>query len=369
MDLQIKVVSKMNDIDKLKSMVNINDVASILLNGRGKRYWCPACQSDGGNDPDLSLKGDRFKCFKCDQSGDVLDLVMLSTRRDFKEAVTWLADYAGVNAGVYAGKRSSSTLTGPSVSRRKALLKPKPAQPIAETRSPVLSAFLDSCRPVTDAPGVVEYLMDRGFSLDVVNDLGIRFCGREYQSLSGRLLNRFGQDAMVEAGLLAQGKKGYYPTFWPITGRRSGFLVFPYLLKGRPVYLKVRPPVEKERAAALDLKRWMNTVGTIPCLYNVDVLEKADRVLICEGETDVIAALSEGHSAVGAPGANSAGRFSLEWCRLFLNKKSFLVFDADKAGIRGAGDIIEAFEQAGVPAPIRLKLPTGLDLNSYLQEG
>jgi hypothetical protein len=189
------------------------------------------------------------------------------------------------------------------------------------------------------------------------------------------LTERFGEDALQAAGLLKRNQKGrLVPSFWHYYAKKAGFLVIPYLLDGRPVYLKARPPVSKEDAERLGLVRFLNTAAAVPCLYNADALKgQPERVLICEGESDTWTALSYGFAAVGSPGAKG---FKEAWVLSFRGLQDgdgrstvFLVLDADKAGGEGSLVIAGLFKAAGLPVPLKLILPPGMDLTDFMKEG
>lgn len=81
-----------------------------LRGGKGRRWFCPGCQSSGGKTPDLSTprkRPDGWRCFKCGESGDALALVALAQGRtlprDFVEVARWLADHLGIEIAEQEG--------------------------------------------------------------------------------------------------------------------------------------------------------------------------------------------------------------------------------------------------------------------------
>jgi len=338
------------DVEALKARMTGDQVADRLgLSSRGKRYFCPSCQPDGGKTPDLSIKDTGFKCFKCDLSGDLIELVKLVHSCDFVEAVRWIASETGVNVPEIDSKRRKKTKVESVPVRKKARQKP----PMA-LESGILTAFLDRCRPLEGQ--ALAYLTDRGISADVINRLGIRFCGREYADIMTDLTATFGEDKVKASGLKA---------FWIYFKRQVGFIVIPYYQGGRVVYLKARPPVGKDKAASMDLIRFLNTAGSVPCPFNVDGIADAYRVLICEGESDTLTALTNGYDAIGIPGWN---HFKPEWIGFFRGKDVFLVMDSDSAGDDGVAAIAKTFDLAGQAIPKRVELPAGMDLNQYFSK-
>lgn len=72
-------MSRVSPYDDAKRARRIYDVARELgLKGRGKRFNCPACGKPDARDTTLGLKGEGFKCFRCEAHGSVLDLIILA---------------------------------------------------------------------------------------------------------------------------------------------------------------------------------------------------------------------------------------------------------------------------------------------------
>jgi 5S rRNA maturation endonuclease (ribonuclease M5) len=367
----------------LKAAADPGQVAAGLgLRKRGTRFFCP-CQSAEAKTPDLVVGVKGFICHKCGEKGDLLKLIQFAAGLDFPAAVAWLESLTGIRPaarprGGYRDKGkvgivapASSWKADPGaggVKRAEAAVGPDPA---------VYDAFLTACRPV-EGPALA-WLKAKVPDLTdaLVEGLRLRFCGREYLAVMDGLKKTFGDAALVKAGLLKRSKTGrLVPSFWHYFTRKAGFLVIPYLVEGRPVYLKVRPPVSKEDAERLKLIRFLNTAAAVPVLYNADALvaqPPADKVLICEGESDTWAALSAGFAAVGSPGARSFKEAWVESFRAFVDvdgrSRVILALDVDKAGTEGARIIAGLFRKAGLPVPLKLAIPAGKDLSEYMKGG
>ncbi len=368
-------------IDALKVAADPQRVAVALgLQGRGSRFFCPLCQPQGGKTPDLSVRDRGFICHKCGEKGDLLKLIEVAAGLDFPSAVAWLERETGIPSPVRREKGTGKdTGRGEIVQpgRSCEAARPDPGKTTGPAADPAIyDAFLTACRPVEGR--ALDFLIrDKGVAPDVVIALGLRFCGREYQDIMKALTDRFGEDALVAAGLLKKSKTKagrLVPSFWHYYAKKAGFLVIPYRLDGRPVYLKVRPPVSKDDAERLGLVRFLNTAAAVPCLYNADALKgQPEKVLVCEGESDTWTALSYGFAAVGSPGAKG---FKAAWVESFRGikdaagrSKVYLVLDADKAGGEGSLVIADMFLKAGLPVPLKLILPPGMDLTDFMKEG
>ena len=368
-------------IDALKVAADPLRVAVALgLHGRGSRFFCPSCQAGGGKTPDLAIGDKGFTCHKCGEKGDILKLIEVAAGLDFPSAVRWLEDLTGIPSPV-RNRKSTGKTTGrtgivkPGTSCE--AFRPDPVKTTGPAADPAIyEAFLTACRPVEGR--ALDFLIrEKGVKEEVVLSLGLRFCGREYKEIMDTLTERFGEAALLVAGLLKKSKTkagSLVPSFWHYYAKKAGFLVIPYMLNGRPVYLKARPPVSKEDAERLGLVRFMNTAAAVPCLYNADALKgQPEKVLVCEGESDTWTALSYGFAAVGSPGARG---FKEAWVEGFRGLQDgdgrstvYLVLDADKAGGEGALVIADMFLKAGLPVPLKLILPPGMDLTDYMKGG
>jgi len=297
----------------------------------------------------------------------------------FPDAVAWLEKETGIpSPGRHKKRTGKDTGRGGIVQPGASCeaVHPDPVKTTGPAADPAIyEAFLSSCRPVEGR--ALEWLTkEKGVTEDIVRGLGIRFCGREYADIMDALKDHFGEDALLVAGLLKTSRSKPdqpVPSFWHYYAKKAGFLVIPYLLDGLPVYLKVRPPVSKTDAERLGLVRFLNTAAAVPCLYNADILNcQPERVLICEGESDTWTALSYGFPAVGAPGARG---FKAAWVEAFRGIEDaagrsmvYLVMDADKAGEEGSRIIADLFQKAGLPVPLKMILPPGMDLTDFMKD-
>lgn len=337
----------------LKAAVGCQEVAAALnLPGRGKRFFCPACQADGGRHrtPDLSVTAKGFACFKCGQHGDVIDLAVLAGRMTKANAIAYLESLAGI-------RRPDRPRVRGRIPDRDRIARPDASRRFSPTPKPVAShpdlyaAFLaDVCRPVAGTPGA-DYLEGRGIPAAVAERFGVRFC----PDLSG-LWTLADRKVIKAAGLAA---------LYVFQKAALPFLVFPYTRQGTSVFIKSRCLLSKDEADRREVPRFLNTGGIVPCLWNHDAVAGADRVIIAEGEIDALSAIVAGYVGVGLPGWS---HWKDAWTRDFAGKDVFLVMDADEAGRKGTADIARRFRKAGLPYPRQLVLDEGTDLNDVLRE-
>lgn len=95
-------------------------------------------------------------------------------------------------------------------------------------------------------------------------------------------------------------------------------------------------------------------------------------LLVCEGETDALAALSHGYSVVaGTSGANTwLGMWSAYVARLGVSQRYgvIIAYDGDDAGRSGASDVSASLRTEGVDGVRVVPMPDGMDVNDVLAE-
>lgn len=335
-------------LDRLKGSADPRRVAEALaLPSQGRRFFCPLCQPDRGRTPDLAVDPRGFKCFKCGAAGDVFALVQAAMDCKFPEAVGWLSEGRGVAIAARAEPRKFARARPPT-----------PAE-----RSEVLGAFLDRC-PELEGEALLE-LTRRGIDAETARRMGVRWCDGRLGDILRALGARYGRNRLIGAGLVRPGKRRDSPTFGPYSRAGRPFLIFPYLDGGRVASLKARALGDKGELEREGIPRFLNAGGPVPCFYNADDLEgEESTVLVCEGETDTLAAASRGFRAVGVPGWAA---FKPEWAGRLAGKSVLLALDADDAGRRGHEAIAEALKAEGLPEPGSFALPEGMDLNDALR--
>lgn len=371
-------------IDKLKEVTDPQRVAIALgLQRRGRRFFCPICQPQGGKTPDLVVGDKGFICHKCGEKGDTIKLIEIVLNVTFPEAIKWLENETGLPSD---GSHNGRYIRASADKGRGKIVEPGPtsqavlSHPVKkigyETESAIYEAFLTACRPV-EGSALTWLTKVRLISEDVIQSLKIRLCGKEYSVVIDILTKQFGEESLYDAGLLKKSASNHdrlVPSFWYYFANKIDFLVIPYIQDGRPVYLKARPPMGKEEAEKKNLVRFINTAAAVPCLYNFDALkDKQKKILICEGESDTWTALSCGSAAVGSPGAYNFKPSWIENFRGFQNADGrstvYLVMDADKAGKKAELIIADMFLKAGLPVPLKIVLPPGMDLTEYTKGG
>jgi hypothetical protein len=82
--------------DRIRDPAAVRKIAADLgIFGSGKHFFCPGCQPEGGETPELVIQNGGFQCFRCGAIGDVVGLVKLARGCDLESAIDWLAEETG----------------------------------------------------------------------------------------------------------------------------------------------------------------------------------------------------------------------------------------------------------------------------------
>lgn len=107
--------------------------------------------------------------------------------------------------------------------------------------------------------------------------------------------------------------------------------------------------------------KYMYESGASATLYNAFLNKASKEITICEGETDTLSLQSNGFPAVSSTGG--AGTFKEEWAYFFRDKDTYILYDYDEAGIKGALGVQKILPEAKIAW-----LPKTNDANEYLLE-
>ena len=93
----------MTDIEtRTELALEVTDLKILLTDllgepGRGRRWLCPF---HADKTPDLSVKGHKFHCFACGESGNAFDILRQTQGWGFMESLKWLERRAGLNPAI-----------------------------------------------------------------------------------------------------------------------------------------------------------------------------------------------------------------------------------------------------------------------------
>jgi DNA primase len=332
------------DIERVRSAVSLVDVVSPYVQlkrvGRNHVGLCPFHAERSGSFNVRDEVG-RYHCFGCGASGDVFRFVQEMEHVDFAASVEQLAAKAGVTL------RYTSGGEGRDRQHRKALF---------EAMEAAVEWYHERLLTAPDARPARDYLRSRGIGGDVARQFRLGWAPDEWDALGTGL--RQPEKVLRETGLaFLNRRQRLQDTF-------RGRLLFPIfndtgdpvafggrILPGSPDPAKYKNSPESAIYSKSKVLYGLNWA-------KADVV-RADRVVVCEGYTDVI-----GFHRVGVTTAVATCGTALtaEHVRLLKRYASHVVlaFDADAAGQGAAARFYEWERQFDVTVEVA-RLPRGRD--------
>ena len=273
-----------------------------------------------------------FKCFSCDEHGDVTTLVQKKLSLEPVEAAKWLAkeydfplptDASPIQeifnlAALYYYNCMREAGTYPELKG----LTPYQYQVQIRKHNGGLENFFVGW---SDG-GVVEYLRSVGIDEQMIQDSGL------------------------------VGKKG--GDFLP-----SKCFIYPHLVRGRVSHFTFKDPM-KQKEYQIPNKHKLNGHS----FYNSDSISKPGPVIVVEGENDCITVAESGWSGGVIACIGQISGSQLEWLTLHLaGREVITIFDPDAAGDKyreKVGKLRKHFAKL-----VQLKITTGEDIDEYLRNG
>ncbi len=346
--------------DLIRQVKEANDIVDVVgsylaLRPAGKTFkgLCPF-HEDSRPSLDVDPQRQRYRCWSCNKSGDVISFVQEHDRVSFKEAFELLGRRAGISLEKIGGTRQNSG--------RAFML-----DTLRWAGEQFQKCLLDS----PQAEAARRYLGERKLAGDTLRRFGVGFAPASGDWLV-RLAQsqRLGLEALERVGLVAKRQEGdgWYDRFrdrviFPIRDARGQTLGFggrilpnsPQITRGAPKYYN---SAETEVFSKSEM------------LYGLDqarpAADKAGYLAVVEGYTDVLMAHQTGVGQVVATMGTALNGRHVQRLRRFA-ERIVLVFDADAGGETGVDRALQIFASQEVDLRIAT-LPEGKDPCDLLVE-
>lgn len=286
----------------IKILLSITGIAKKKVNGQ-ESYICPLCGHGKGGDGMTfnphSASGYTLKCFGCNWTGDIIDLVQTTQGITHNEALSLLANQIGKEYPTLA----ETALKRPVLHCNENSGEEQAQSATAQERQPQpdLSAYFIRCMEnLTEHPEAEEYVNGRGISTLTALECGIGFDPAWKSSKAGERVQ---------------------PTPCIIIPTGGGTYT--------------------ARAIADDAAvRYMNEGS--PALFNEQMFDaqEVQAVFVCEGAFDAMAIMEAGGSAVAINSASNTAALINKLERVKTSPTIILCLDNDSAG-RAATDRIK----------------------------
>ncbi|MGP7819060.1 DNA primase [Niallia sp. 01092] len=336
-------------INQIKQAVDIVDVIGehVQLTKQGRNFL-GLCPFHGEKTPSFSVSPEKqiFHCFGCNAGGNVFSFLMDLEGFSFQEVAAKLAKRANIEIG------SEWTDT----EKKKSI--PNDLQQMLDAHDLLTKFYHHLLVNTKDGQHALEYLLNRGFTLPVIEKFQIGYA-METWDLAVKFLGKRKYDVplMEKAGLIIKSEKEnkYFDRFrdriiFPITDRNGHTIAFSgrTLGESHPKYLNSpETPI-------------FNKSST---LYNFHMarpnIRKLQHAVLFEGFADCIAAFRSGiENGIATMGTSLTNE------HIGILKRNAqtvtICYDSDSAGIEAANRAGELLIKANCTVKVAL-LPDGMD--------
>lgn len=319
-----------NQINEVKSRTDIVSLVSnyVTLKKAGRNYK-GVCPFHTEKTPSFMVSPDRqiYKCFGCGEGGDVLTFYEKIEGVEFAEALSALANKAGVILKE---------------------LKPSRTSQQKEIFSEILKKTAEFYHfLLTKHPSgklALDYLKARGVNEKSIADFQLGFAPDSWDTTNKFLLKKkFHQKDLIGSGVVIASPKGAYDRFrrrivFPIFSTSGDVVGFSGRIfgGGEPKYLNSPDSLIFNKSNIL---YGLNLAKT--------EIKKEDSSVLVEGNLDVISSYQAGVKNVVCPLGTALTESQLLQLRRFSDNL-ILCFDADPAGVQAAKRAIVLSETAGL---------------------
>jgi len=335
----------MSQIDEIKARLDIVDLIgeSVKLRRSGKNY-SGLCPFHNEKTPSFIVSPDRqtWHCFgQCSEGGDIFKFVMKKEGWDFKEALNYLAQRAGVKLEAYRAEKPEER---EAHERLRGLLEEA-------------ATFYRHHLTTPDGKFALDYIHEqRHLSDDTIETFGLGYAPASWDAALVHFKSKdYTEQELMQAGLVSQRESGGYVDRFhnrlmiPIrdeNGRMTGF--------GARILTPPSPPFPKEMGGDWGGPKFLNSPDTplfskSRLLYGLDRARKpiraADQAIIVEGYLDVIAVHQAGFENVVSPMGTALTEDQLRLLKRF-SRRIVLALDPDAAGQKAVLSGLEAARQS-----------------------
>lgn len=315
-----------------------NDIVEVIsdyvkLKKTGGSY-VGLCPFHNEKTPSFSVSPSKqmYHCFGCGEGGNVFTFLMKYENDTFIEAVTRLAERAGID--LPKAKYTNEEKIERDIKAA-----------ILEVNKEAAKFYYHQLRSPNGEQGY-KYFKERGLSDETMIKFGLGYSLKYSNSLYEYLKKKgFTDDIMRESGLIKYSEKGVYDAFWnrvmyPIMNNANKVIGFGgrVLGDGKPKY------INSPETKVFDKSR---------NLYGLNIARSSRRgnMILCEGYMDVIALHQAGvDNAVASLGT----AFTTGHAHIIkkYTDQVLLTFDSDGAGVKAALRAIPMLRAAGLSVKV-----------------
>lgn len=335
-------------INKVKNGTDIVELVSsyVKLEKRGRNY-VGLCPFHNEKTPSFSVSPDKqiCHCFGCKKGGNVFQFLMEIEDINFAEAAKQLGSPLGVNITAEETRVEESDMT------------------LIKMHEYLTDLYHHVLMHTNEGESALKYLMDRGFSAEIIRKekIGITPDMRDFTK-NALLEQNFSLENAYQAGLISRNEENfsYYDRFVsrimiPIKNHQNYIVGYTArtLDGSEPKYLNTpETPIFQKRELLFNLSDARKFI------------RKQDEIILMEGHLDVVKVkMTEVQNIVGLMGTALSNENINLIKRLASNVT--LMFDSDNAGRSATISVGETLLQNGLNVFI-IQLPNGQDPDEFI---
>lgn len=338
-----------NQINEIRERADIVDVISRYINviHKGKGYYA-ICPFHDDTNPSLSISQDKqiFKCFVCNEGGNVFTFLQKYKKIPYMKAVKEVADMVGIDFKV---KEKVTEVVSPQI------------QVLYYILQDAKMFYMNNLKACKEA---IDYCKNRNLTDDIIKEFEIGYSFDSESVIKFLLMKGYSKEDIYRSGIALEenGK---------LIDRFSSRLIFPITsLEGKVVAFSGRI------IAKVDMAKYVNSPETPifvkgNTLYHyakaLDYIKKEKKVYICEGYMDTIALYKAGiNNAIALMGT----AFTKEHLKVlkYLGVQIILTLDGDNPGNINANKLASDLTKLEIPVQVIPSYGDVKDVDEYLNK-
>ncbi|HLQ28766.1 MAG TPA: DNA primase [Ktedonobacteraceae bacterium] len=347
-------------IDTIKAKIDVVDevglVVALRKSGKSLQGHCPFHNE---RTPSFHVfpESQTWRCFGCQEGGDVFTFVEKQQGVDFPEALRYLAEKAGVSLEAYSSPN-------PERERETNALKER----LRKLNEDAVLWFHQMLLRSKEAAEARAYLQSRGVSSESVIAFSLGYAPDHWDALSRYLLGQgYTEQELVDGGLARTREMAKVGSSVRVSGEEQGGGVYDYF-RGRIIFpirdMRGRVIGFGGRALGDGQPKYLNSPQTLlfeknSVLYALDMardaIKLAKQVVIVEGYVDAVIAHQYGTKQTVACIGSAITEKHIQQIKK-LTKQVTLALDPDAAGVaateHGIQEALKAFDRTVVPVPV-----------------
>ena len=320
--------------DEIKERVAIDVIVNddigepVKESGDWQLYFCPFHANTRTPALGVNVETDTFKCFSCQEQGDIFTWRMLREGEDFKQALTWFRTQLGENK-----KRKRLN----TAAKRKPTANDQPPSLQWQARGREFAQYAQD--QLWNGAAGLQYGLDelfrRGLKVETIITWGIGY-NPEWAS-----------DDPVRWGTIPRKTD---QKVWLARG-----LVIPCEVDETLWYLKIRVFDDDGKPVGDDTEygKYNQPAGGKGTLFGAGRFQCKPGLLLAESELDALLAWQEGYDFLDVATLGGAGkRLNSQWLPYLLPyQRIFLAYDQDQAGQNGSQKLATLSQRLVISMP------------------